>query len=53
MHLEIKETAGKKIVILGEAIFRLPTNKVKQLIRDRVFSNVIVPNKLRVTGTSI
>ena len=38
MYLVIKETARKKIVNLEGAIFRLPTNKVKQHIRDQVFN---------------
>ena len=32
-----KETARKKIVNLGEAVFQIPTNKLKQPIRDQVF----------------
>ena len=33
----IKEPAQKKMDNLEEAIFQLPTNKLKQLIRDQVF----------------
>ena len=38
MYLVIKETARKKVVNQEEAIFRLPTNKLKQLMRDQVFN---------------
>ena len=37
MYLVIKETARKKVINLEEAIFRLPSNKIKQPIRDQVF----------------
>ena len=36
MYLGTKETARKKVVNQEEAIFRLPTNKLKQLMRDLV-----------------
>ena len=38
MYLGTKETARKKVVNQEEAIFRLPTNKLKQLMRDQVFN---------------